>query len=140
MDMHGAWQKFKRPRVWIPLAVFAAAWAFYEFEPLRHRDLTWESPATCAGEDSGAYWSATFTTSWEGPVFVIRATEYPNCADQFEKGSVHIVGNRALLRIRYHSPTGESFACHCKRVTVARLAGLEKRDYKVVRISLLPWP
>jgi hypothetical protein len=140
MDKRGTWQKFKRPWVWGSLAFLLAAVVFYEFEPLRYRDLTLEQPPVCGPEHSGAHHNSKFETAWESDRFVVRATEYPNCAEEFERASVHVVGDRVLLRIRYHSPTGESFACHCRKVTVVRLANLEKRDYRVVRISLLPWP
>lgn len=134
MDARSAWQKLKRRRIGVPLALFAALWAFYEFEPLRHRDLAYEAPPRCTGQDAGPAHPGSYATNWEGPVFVIQATEYPNCAEQVERVSAHVVGERVLLRIRYHSPTGESYACDCRTKTTVRIGSLDKRNYRVVRI------
>ena len=116
------------------LAFGAAAWAFQEFEPLRHRALSYEEPPAC-GSDSGGWQPASYETSWEGASFVIKAREYPNCADEkVSKVSAHVIGERIFLRIRYDSPSGETYACHCSRVTHVRIRELEKRDYRVVPV------
>ena len=112
----------------------AAAWAFIEFEPLRHRALTYEMPAAC-GSGNGGWQPATYATRWEGPALLIKATEYPNCADEtVSRVSAHVLGERVFLRIGYHSPSGESYACHCPRTVNVRLDGLEKRDYRIVPV------
>ncbi len=115
------------------LLVVLGAWAFFEFEPLRHRALTYDEPSACRGD--GGWRPGSYLTSWDGATLLIRATEYPNCADEkVKRVSAHVIGERVLLRIRYHSPSGGTYVCHCLRVTQVRLAGLEKRDYRVVPV------
>jgi hypothetical protein len=124
-------------RRWIAglLAFFAASWAFVELEPLRHRALAYETPGACQAGASGGWQPAAYVTSWDGPTFLIRATEYPNCADEVvSRVSAHVFGDRVFLRIGYHAPSGESYACHCARMVNVRLTGLEKRDYRVVPV------
>ncbi len=120
------------------LIVALCAWGFLEFEPLRHRELTYEAPPTCPG-GHGAWGRDTYLASWEGAMLLIHATEYPNCAEEVERVSAHVIDDLVILRIRYYSPSGDTYACDCQKVTVVRLAGLEKRDYRVSRISLYPW-
>jgi hypothetical protein len=127
----------RRKRRWMAgLLVFvAAAWAFTEFEPLRHRALAYESPQGCGGDHHGGWQRGTYATSWEGSRLLIQATEYPNCADEIVSGvSAHVIGERVFLRVRYHSPSGDTYACHCPKAISVRLEGLEKRDYRVVPV------
>ncbi len=133
MEQQNAGQRTKLLATAGVLVLVFAVWAFLEFEPLRHRALTYEEPSACRG--NGGWQPAAYSTSWEGATFLIRATEYPNCADEkVKRVSAHVIGERVFLRIRYHSPSGETYACHCLRVTQVRLAGLEKRDYRIMPV------
>jgi hypothetical protein len=135
MEPDGARRRAKSR--WIAGALvlaLAAAWAFQEFEPLRHRSLAFETAPAC-DHSSGAWNPPQYLTSWEGATFIIKANEYPNCADRkVQRVSAHVLGERIFLRIRSDAPWHESYACHCSRITHVRLAGLEKRDYRVVPI------
>lgn len=132
MEQQNAAQRTKRRAVAGILVFVLAVWAFLEFEPLRHRALTYDAPAACKGD--GGWRPSTYSTAWEGATFLIRATEYPNCAEEVKRVSAHVIGDRVLLRIRYHSPSGETYACHCPRVAHVRLDGLDKRDYRIVPV------
>ena len=135
MEQDGARRHGKRRWAAGLLVFVVAAWAFVEFEPLRHRALTYEMPATCGRDGSGGWRPATYATSWDGPALLIKAAEYPNCADEtVSRVSAHVLGERVFLRIGYHSPSGESYACHCARTVNVRLDGLEKRDYRIVPV------
>jgi hypothetical protein len=135
MEPDGAGQRKKRRWIAGLLVFAAAAWAFAEFEPLRHRALSYEYARDCGTDHHGGWQRGAYATGWEGTVLTIRATEYPNCADEVvSRVSAHVLGERVFLRIGYHSPSGNTYACHCPKVVNVRLDGLEKRDYRVVPV------
>lgn len=118
----------------VVLATLLAAWAFFEFEPLRHRELSHETMPGCVS--SGGWRPGMYTTRWEGTTLLVRASEHPNCAEEVKRVSAHVLDDRILLRIRYRSSSGGSYACHCQKVTLVRLSGLAQREYRVIPV----WP
>jgi len=135
MEVGGAKRRAKRR--WIAgglVFAVAAAWGFQEFEPLQHRALAFEAAPAC-DSSSGAWNPPQYLTGWEGATFLIKASEYPNCADRkVGRVSAHVLGEKIFLRIRSDAPWHESYACHCSRITHVRLGGLDKRDYRVVPV------
>ena len=134
MEQQDTGRRMARISAIVVVVMALGGWAFLEFEPLRHRAVSYETVPGC--ENSGGSRPGMYTTRWEGPTLLIRASEYPNCAEAVKRVSAHVLDDRLLLRIRYHSPSGERYACHCQKVTLVRLTDLPKRDYRVLPV----WP
>ena len=133
MVMKKAWKRIAFCTVAV-LAVFIfGAWGFIAFEPFRHDALTYETPPSCAS--SSTPWENKLSAQWEQETFLIRASEFPNCAESVTQVSAQVIGSQVLLRIRYEAASGPRPACRCEKLTIIRLSGLAKRDYAVTRIG-----